>query len=142
MTESPTFAPSDDLTPLLRRHLRWSDWESLIERNGIEFDRPLGSRHPRYPEIVYPIDYGFVRGTRGTDGDELDVFVGTARSGLTAAIFTIDYRRGDRECKLIYNATPSEIYLVNGFINFDRKLMEGFLVLRESMQLLWKASEG
>jgi hypothetical protein len=48
-----------------------------------------------------------------------------------------DHRKGDTEFKLIYNCTPAEIYLVNGFINFDRRLMEGELVLRWTMEEIW-----
>lgn len=139
MNDSRLVGPSHQLVRLLQERLRWSDWEDLIELQGIEIDRPIHSTHPFFPEIVYPIDYGFVRGTLGTDGDELDVFVGTDHSGLTSAIFTTDHRRQDQECKLIYNATPTEIYLINGFINFNRSLMEGVLVLRRPMSELWQS---
>jgi len=118
----------------------WEAWERIINDNGIELDRPKGSIHPKWPAIVYPIDYGFVRGTRGTDGEELDVFVGTISSGLVAAILTTDFRRGDRECKLIYNCTPEEVYLINGFINFDRSKMEGTLVMRRPMRELFDSA--
>ena len=71
------------------------------------------------------------------DGEELDVFVGSASNGLVAAIFTSDIRKGDQECKLIYNCSPEEIYLVNGFINYDQSLMNGRLLLRRPMKALW-----
>ena len=126
------------LLQLLLDRLHWKEWEKLIEAEGIHVERPSGSVHPSHPEIVYPIDYGYVPGTLGTEGDELDIFVGSATNGLVAAIITTDYRRGDRECKLIYNAAPAEIYLVNGFINFDRSLMHGELIMRYPMQSLWQ----
>jgi hypothetical protein len=130
----------DHRAPLHR--LDWAGWEVLILENGITLDRPRGSAHPVFPEIVYPIDYGFVNGTISSDGQEVDVFVGTAAAGsaahgLVGAVFTTDYRRGDRECKLLWNCSPGEIYLVNGFLNFDRALMEGTLVLRRPMRELW-----
>jgi len=128
------------LLTLLERSLKWTAWEEVIRSHGIEIDRPRGSLHPRYPGIIYPIDYGFVRGTLGTDGDEADVFVGAAGSGLIAAIVTTDFRRGDRECKFLYNCTASEVYLVNGFINFDRRLMTGTLLMREPMDRLMAGS--
>ena len=52
------------------------DWEAharAIAAGGITLDRPRLSRHPHYPEIVYPIDYGYVNGTVGLDGQEVDV---------------------------------------------------------------------
>jgi len=122
---------------LVRDRFAWAAWEALLARNGYTIDRPYRSRHPHYPTIVYPIDYGYVNGTIGTDGQEVDVFVGTARNGLVGTLLTTDHRRGDREFKLLYRCTPEEIYLVNGFINFDRTLMEGLLVLRRPMHELW-----
>lgn len=38
-------------------------------------DRPMGSRHPRHPEMVYPINYGFADGYTGGDGQPQDVYV-------------------------------------------------------------------
>ena len=115
----------------------WAGWEALIRQNGITLDRPYRSAHPDYPEIIYPLDYGYVNGTTSSDGNEVDVFVGSAESGLVGLLITTDYGRGDREIKLLYACTPEEIYLVNGFINFDRQRMEGTLVLRRPMQELW-----
>ncbi|MXW63364.1 MAG: hypothetical protein F4Y00_11195 [Bacteroidetes bacterium SB0662_bin_6] len=128
----------DRLTELARRGIDWKRWEALIRRNGITIDRPYGSRHPSHPSIIYPMDYGYVNGTSATDGQDLDVFRGTVRTGLAGAIISVDHRKGDREFKLLYDCSPEEIYLANGFINFDRSLMEGILVLRKPMADLWK----
>lgn len=131
---------ADHLQPyaqLVRERFRWAAWERLIEQNDIAIDRPYRSQHPRFPEITYPIDYGYVNSTRGTDGEDVDVFVGTADVGLAGVLLTTDVRRGDREAKLLWNCTPEEIYLTHGFINFDRTLMEGLLVLRWPMRTLW-----
>ncbi len=111
----------------------WDGWQETILKNGITIDRPYGSVHPQYPEIIYPIDYGYVNETVGSDGDEVDVFVGMTRNGLVGAIVTHDLRKGDREVKFIYNCAPPEVYLINGFINFDRRLMTGELILRRPL---------
>ena len=36
-------------------------------------DRPAGSRHPRYPDMIYPVNYGYVQGVFAGDGLEQDV---------------------------------------------------------------------
>lgn len=123
----------DRMRDLAKRHVNWSRWESLIEENQITLDRPRGSRHPDHPSIIYPIDYGYIDDTRSTDGQGLDVFVGSAQTGLVGTVITIDHRQRDAEFKLLYNCSPEEVYLVNGFLNFDRRLMEGVLVLRRDM---------
>lgn len=120
----------------------WPAWETLIRSNGVTIDRPRHSIHPVHDEIVYPIDYGFVNGTESSDGEEIDIFVGTADSGLVGAIWTTDHRKGDQECKFLIDCTPEEVYLVNGFLNFDRSLMEGRLVLRRRMREMWAGGGG
>ncbi len=110
--------------------INWDAWDGVVAKNGVTIDRPLGTPHPRFPEIVYPIDYGFVNNTTSTDGEEVDVFVGTAETGIVGVIATVDYRKQDREIKLLYNCSLRQVYLVNGFINFDQQLMSGTLVLR------------
>jgi inorganic pyrophosphatase len=114
----------------------WSAWEALIAANGFTVDRPRGAAHPRWPEIIYPIDYGYVNDTISSDGHGVDVFVGSADNGLVGLLVTTDFRKGDREVKLLFDCTPEEIYLVNGFLNFDRTLMEGTLTLRRPMHTL------
>lgn len=130
-----------ELKALVERRIRWERWETIIRRQGITIDRPCGSRHPDHPSIIYPIDYGFVNETQATDGHELDLFCGTAETGLVGTMITIDYRKHDREFKLLYNCSAPEIYLVNGFINYDRRLMEGLLVLRRQMDRIWEMTE-
>ena len=41
----------------------------------VTVDRPLGSRHPRYPELCYPVNYGYVKGVLAPDGEEQDAYV-------------------------------------------------------------------
>lgn len=124
----------------LATRLDWTGWEQLIRTNGFVLDRLHGTSHPRYSEIIYPLDYGYIPDTLGSDGEALDLFVGSAHNGLVAALLTRDHRRGDREAKLVYNCTPEEVYLAHGFVNFDPVLMEGVLVMRQPMRELWKRS--
>jgi inorganic pyrophosphatase len=119
------------------------DWDALaltVATNGITLDRPRFSRHPEYTDIVYPIDYGYVNGTTGLDGQELDIFVGTAPTGLVGACFSTDRRKGDQELKLIYDCDAAEVYMVHGFLNFAPDLMTAELRLRTDMATLWRAA--
>ncbi|MBO6576953.1 MAG: hypothetical protein JJ896_15705 [Rhodothermales bacterium] len=116
----------------------WTAWEAVIRTNGVTVDRPRHSVHPVWASIIYPLDYGYANDTMSTDDEEMDVFVGTADSGLVGAIFTTDHRKGDKECKFLVDCTPEEVYAAVGFLNFDRALMDGDVVLRDSMQLLWQ----
>jgi len=137
MPDAPSPLNLQVLRSPAREHLRWEAWESCISQNGITIERPRTTAHPDYTSVVYPLDYGYVNDTLGTDGDALDVFVGRGTTGLVGAILTTDLRQRDREAKLLYDCTPSDVYTVHGFINYDRRLLEGVLTLRRSMTTLW-----
>ncbi len=40
-----------------------------------KIDRPLGSAHPKHPDIIYPVNYGYVPGIMAPDGDWQDVYI-------------------------------------------------------------------
>ena len=41
----------------------------------VTVDRPLGSAHPNYPNMIYPINYGYVEGIIAPDGEEQDAYI-------------------------------------------------------------------
>ncbi|MBQ6273312.1 MAG: inorganic pyrophosphatase [Oscillospiraceae bacterium] len=41
----------------------------------VAVDRPLGSAHPEYPDLIYPVNYGFVPSVLGGDGEEQDAYI-------------------------------------------------------------------
>ncbi len=40
----------------------WTALSNLVRSATLRVDRPKGSRHPRYPDRVYPLDYGYLEG--------------------------------------------------------------------------------
>lgn len=94
----------------------WDGWEWLLCERGVVIDRPRASAHPRYPDMIYPLDYGYIPNTTGGDGAEVDVFVGAAETGLCAALLTTDAVKGDQELKLLWNLTGQEIVIALDFV--------------------------
>lgn len=41
----------------------------------VKIDRALGTAHPKYPDMIYPLNYGFIPDTKSGDGEELDAYV-------------------------------------------------------------------
>ena len=71
----------------------------------IGIDRPIGYVHRKKDKtLVYPINYGYIPGVLGGDGEELDVYllgVDTPVKTYTARIIGIVFRRDDIEDKLV-----------------------------------------
>ena len=96
----------------------WQRLDALLGRCQIVIDRPRGSVHPRYREIVYTIDYGYLDGTTSNDGEGVDVWLGTdPAKRLDAVICTVDLDRGDAELKLMVGCTEAEKEYVERFYN-------------------------
>ena len=47
----------------------------LNQKITIKIDRPIGSSHPKYPDLFYPVNYGYVPNTISGDNEELDCYV-------------------------------------------------------------------
>ena len=70
----------------------------------IKIDRPLGSTHPKHKNIVYPINYGYIEGVFGGDGEELDVYrlgVDIPVTEYKATVIAVIHRLNDNEDKLV-----------------------------------------
>jgi inorganic pyrophosphatase len=94
----------------------WQHADLLVASGEIRIDRPAGSAHPKVPEFVYPVDYGYIEGTVGGDGHGVDVWVGTAPpTGVTALACTVDPYKKNAELKLFLNCTDDEIARIEVF---------------------------
>lgn len=109
----------------------WERLDALIESSETVIDRPRGTSHERYPDLVFPLDYGYLKGTVGGDGHEIDVWRGTAgHRRLTAIAATVDMKKKDAEIKLIIGCTEEEIGMVEECHN--SQYMSGIIIRRES----------
>ena len=91
----------------------WEMMDKLFEKYDIEIDRPKGSAHPKYSDYIYPLDYGFLKGTVSSDGAGIDVWVGSSNvKRANAIISSVDFIKGDSEIKILYAYTSDEIELI------------------------------
>lgn len=94
----------------------WQHADLLVRCGTVHVDRPAGSAHPRRREFVYPLDYGFVTGTVGGDGECVDIWLGSAKCGfVTAVACTIDPHKKNAEVKLLWECTREQVGLVEAF---------------------------
>jgi inorganic pyrophosphatase len=97
----------------------WHSLNMLITMSECIVDRPRGSQHPRYRDVSYPLDYGYLQGTRGGDGDGVDVWIGSRQERcVTAVIVTVDLENRDSEIKVLLGCTSDEARML---LEFHRK---------------------
>ena len=67
-------------------------------------DRPLGSRHPNFSDLIYNVNYGYIEGIIAPDGEEQDAYIlGIDKpvSEYTGKIIAIVHRLDDVEDKWV-----------------------------------------
>ena len=101
----------------------WEELTELTRTNKIVLDRPRGAPHPRYPDLIYPLDYGYLEGTTAGDGDGIDVWFGSLDSKtLTGILCTFDTIKRDAEIKLLVGCTNEDIRVILSFNSAMRTL--------------------
>ena len=96
----------------------WYEMGQLIKSNSIVIDRPRGKPHPRYPELIYPFDYGYLENTTSGDGDGMDIWIGSLNAKmLTGILCTFDKIKYDAEIKLLVGCTHEDIQIIQQFNN-------------------------
>ncbi len=99
---------NDHAEECFKRHRPVLDTEHILgKRVYVKMDRPIGTVHPKHPDLIYPINYGFIPGLLGGDGEEQDVYLLGPTKPLQSAcatVIAIIHRLDDVEDKWV--ATP------------------------------------
>ena len=77
----------------------------------VKVDRPLGSYHPEYKSLYYPVNYGYIEGIIAPDGEEQDAYIlGVDKpvDMFTGKIIAIVHRSDDVEEKAIEKTTDED----------------------------------
>lgn len=112
----------------------WQAIDKLVAESEMVIDRPKGSRHPRYPDIIYQVDYGYLKGTTSMDGGGIDVWKGTRGNPTVDAVMCIvDLVKRDSEIKLLFGCTEEEKNIVYRFHN-ESEYMKGILIERKELE--------
>jgi inorganic pyrophosphatase len=94
----------------------WQGISQLISDNPIVIDRPKHSTHPRHPNLIYPLDYGYLENTTAADGGGIDVWRGSFElKTLTGILCTFDTIKRDMEIKLLIGCTDQDIQTIQKF---------------------------
>lgn len=107
----------------------WNALDELVNNSEIIIDRPKGTAHPKYPNFIYKVDYGYLKNTSSMDGAGIDVWVGSAEKKIDAIICTVDLLKKDSEIKILIGCTDEEMAIVYETHN-ESEYMKGVLVRR------------
>ncbi len=92
----------------------WIRLDDLVASSEIVLDRPKRIAVP-------PIDYGYLSDTSGGDGQEIDVWRGSAEGKYVDAIVcTVDLRKRDAEIKVLIGCSDGEKKSICEYHTSDR----------------------
>jgi inorganic pyrophosphatase len=101
----------------------WHSMQRLLRTNSLMIDRPKGTSHPRHPDMIYPLDYGYLENTTASDGGGIDVWLGSLNTMtsnadfkiLTGILCTFDTLKRDAEIKLLIGCNEKDIQVIRDF---------------------------
>lgn len=108
----------------------WKALDELVRQSRIVIDRPKGTAHPKFPDFIYQVDYGYLKNTSSMDGAGIDVWVGTKEEKRIEAIMCIvDLMKKDSEIKILIGCTEEEKAIIYQTHN-ETEYMKGVLIER------------
>ena len=107
----------------------WKALDKLVSNSEIVIDRPRGSAHPRFPNFIYKVDYGYLKNTASMDGAGIDVWVGSGDKKIDAIMCIVDLMKRDSEIKILIGCTEEEKLEIYKTHN-ETQYMKGVLIRR------------
>ena len=107
----------------------WRALDSLVDNSEIVIDRPKGTAHPKYPDFIYKVDYGYLKNTSSMDGAGIDVWIGSGEKKIDAIMCIVDLMKRDSEIKILIGCTEEEKQIVYQ-TNNETEYMKGILIRR------------
>ena len=107
----------------------WNALDELVNNSEIIIDRPKGTSHPKYPDFIYRVDYGYLKDTTSMDGAGIEVWVGSDEKKVDAIMCIVDLMKKDSEIKILIGCTEEEKEIVYETHN-ETPFMKGVLIRR------------
>ena len=111
----------------------WNALDELVHNSEIIIDRPKGTAHPKFPDFLYCVDYGYLKNTTSMDGAGIDVWVGSGEKQIDAIMCIIDLMKKDSEIKILIGCTEEEKRMVYETHNHTQ-YTKGILIRRQAQR--------
>ena len=94
----------------------WTDLDTLASSHPQVVERPAHSPHHRSPQSIYPLDYGYLDGTRTNDGAAVDIWFGSlGHRRVVGVVCTVDLQKHDVEMKLLLGCSEADLEAIREF---------------------------
>lgn len=107
----------------------WNALDELVNNSEIVIDRPKGTAHPKHPDFIYHVAYGYLKDTVSMDGAGIDVWLGTGEKKIDAIMCIVDLMKKESEIKILIGCTEEEKTIIYKTHN-ETKYMKGVLIRR------------
>ena len=119
----------------------WQKIDTIVLSSSCTIDRPKGQCHYKYKNLVYPVDYGYLSDTLGTDQSPIDIFVGSIQTNSIGAIaISADILKKDCEVKFLQGCTEEEIISILEFLN-QTEFQKAILIRRGNEIPSWAGED-
>ena len=100
----------------------------------VKIDRPMGTCHPKYPTLLYPVNYGYIPNTISGDGEELDCYVLGVYEVLETfkgECIAVIHRTNDNDDKLIIvpEGKKYSIDAIKALVEFQERFFESTIII-------------
>ncbi len=96
----------------------WQKIDMLLLSSDIVIDRKKNTTHPTYNNLVYPVDYGYLKDSMIDSQEHISIYVGSqANAMVEAVIVCADILKKDIEVKLVCGCTEDEENSILEFLN-------------------------
>ena len=106
----------------------------LLKRVHVIMDRPLASQHPEHPDLIYPLNYGYLPGTVSGDGEEIDAYIVGEFQPLQeydGVVIAVIHRKDDCEEKLVVAAEDGRYTRgqIAALVDFQERFFDSEVIL-------------
>ena len=108
----------------------------LNKKIEVTIDRPINTAHPKHKNIIYKLNYGYIKNTVSGDGEEIDVYLLEEEKPVEtvlAKVIAIIHRFNDCEDKLVAVPLNSKIKytkeMIYNLVSFQEKYFESEIIM-------------
>lgn len=96
----------------------WQKLDTLYLSSGYQITRKKGEAHPRFQNLIYPVDYGYINDTKSFGKDGVSLYAGSGnRYEISALVVAADILIKELDVKVLVGCTEEEVDQVLRFLN-------------------------